>query len=101
VTSKTKDSPPDANHQFSFRQVREVFGDGDFEVGVDIGPGTYLSLGRDPYITIWKRLRDFTGEGVISSGGDSGPCIVTILPTDGGFESHFSGSWIRIDQKQT
>jgi hypothetical protein len=89
------------NAHNSPRPIREVFGDGDFEVGVDIEPGNYLSLGKEPYFTIWKRLRDFTGEGVICSGGGAGPCIVTILPTDKGFESHFSGGWIRIDEKQT
>ena len=76
-----------ATPQIPSRTIHEVFGDGDFEVGIDIEPGTYLSVGYEPHITIWKRLRDFTGDGVICSGGGIGPCVVTILPTDKGLKA--------------
>jgi hypothetical protein len=82
------------------RALLDTFGDGVFEVGVDIAPGTYRSPGGDPSIpTIWHRLRDFSGEGIIAEGGCAGPCIVTISETDQGFESLNSGGWKRIDQE--
>jgi hypothetical protein len=78
--------------------ILETFGDGVFEVGVDIAPGTYRSPGGDPsFPTIWHRLSDFTGDGIIAEGGCSGPCIVIITKSDGGFESLNSGGWTLID----
>lgn len=79
------------------RQVHSSFGDGIFEVGVDVAPGTYRALGEESNAIMWARLSGFSGSGVLATGCVRGPCIVTILPTDRGFESHFSGGWIRID----
>jgi hypothetical protein len=75
------------------RQILQFFGDGVFEVGIDIAPGTYRSGGKSPLETAWRRLSDFSGTGVIASGASTGPCIVTIETTDRGFESRHSGVW--------
>lgn len=77
--------------------MHERFGDGVFEVGVDISPGTYFAPGHPSRPTTWQRLSDFTGAGVISSGSTHGPCIVTILRSDRGFASQDSGGWTSID----
>jgi hypothetical protein len=86
----------------SRRTILDTFGDGVFEVGTDIAPGTYRSSGGDPSLpTIWHRLSNFTGTGIIAEGGCAGPCIVTISQSDRGFESVNSGGWIRIQQKDS
>lgn len=79
------------------RTMHERFGDGVFEVGVDIAPGTYFAPGHPSRPTTWQRLSDFTGAGVISTGSTHGPCIVTILRSDRGFASQDSGGWTSID----
>lgn len=87
---------PDGRSQT--RRVHSSFGDGIFEVGVDISPGTYRALGEESKAIMWARLSDFSGNGVLATGCVRGPCIVTVLPTDRGFESHCSGGWSRIDR---
>jgi hypothetical protein len=66
-------------------------GDGVWRVGVDIQPGTYRSSGGDP--CYWARLFGFAGNSQIDIHLGSGPTIVTIKPTDVGFESRKCGSW--------
>jgi hypothetical protein len=94
---KEQESGPMA-HSTDQRSLRDRFGDGMYEVGVDIAPGTYRSLGRAPLETMWQRVSDFSGtEGaIIGCGVVRGPCIVTIAATDRGFESVSSGGWKRI-----
>ena len=78
-----------------------VFGDGTFPVGsVDsqnvggvVTPGTYESTGgQDCY---WQRTADLSGSesGIIANNFLNGPDVVTILPTDGGFQSEGCGLW--------
>jgi hypothetical protein len=57
------------------------------------------ALGEDGNAIMWARLSDFSGSGVLAMGCIWGPCIVTILPTDRGFECHFSGGWTRIEEE--
>ena len=80
------------------RTLRDRFGDGMYEVGVDIAPGTYRSLGRAPLETMWQRVSDFSGTetAMIAFGIVRGPCILTIAATDRGFESVNSGGWRKI-----
>ncbi len=66
-------------------------GDGVWRVGVDIQPGTYRSSGGD--VCYWARLYGFQGNSQIDSYAGSGPTIVTIRPTDVGFESRKCGNW--------
>jgi len=81
------------------RSIQKTFGDGVFEVGIDIAPGTYRSIGgNSSFPTIWHRLSDFTGNGIIAEGGCAGPSIVTIAKSDHGFESLNSGGWTLIDE---
>jgi hypothetical protein len=66
-------------------------GDGVWRVGIDIQPGTYQSPGSDA--CSWARLYGFAGNSQIEIHLGSGPTIVTIAPTDGGFESRKCGTW--------
>jgi hypothetical protein len=80
------------------RKLLETFGDGMYEVGVDIAPGTYRCPGRAPLETMWQRVSDFSGTeaSMIACAVVYGPCIVTIARTDRGFESVNSGGWSKI-----
>ena len=71
-------------------------GSGTFRVGDDIAPGTYASLQDGG--CYWARLSGFSGESADLIANDfvsqPGPGIVTIDPTDVGFESTRCGTWI-------
>ena len=100
--AKNHPSQPTSEREPSSRTILESFGDGVFEVGIDIAPGTYRSPGAVPsFPTIWHRLSDFTGTGIIAEGGCTGPSIVTISPSDRGFESVNSGGWIRVHENDS
>ncbi len=73
------------------------FGDGAYEVGVDISPGTYQSPGHAQHWTIWTRLGGPDGQVIVAHGASRGPCIVTIGEGDRGFVSQWSGGWTRMD----
>ena len=80
-----------------------VFGDGRYEVGVDILPGQYKTVGPDvaelPEKCYWARLKDLTGAitSVTAMQYDiKGPDVVLIEPTDKGFETRACGVWTRV-----
>ncbi|MBX3031742.1 MAG: hypothetical protein KF809_16460 [Chloroflexi bacterium] len=69
------------------------FGDGAWQVGRDISPGTYrASGGVDCY---WARLDGLGGSlhDIIEDGRRSGSPVVTIKRSDTGFESQGCGVW--------
>jgi hypothetical protein len=72
------------------------FGEGAYIVGRDIVPGTYRSSGGNN--CYYERLRDFTGglNSIIANGNTNAPTIVTIQPTDAGFQSQDCGSWTML-----
>jgi hypothetical protein len=72
------------------------FGDGTYQVGADIQPGTYRTRAGSPNC-YWERLRNFSGgmNGILANGGTSAPAIVTIQPTDAGFNSQGCGTWTK------
>jgi hypothetical protein len=70
------------------------FGDGTYQVGTDIQPGTYRT--RDGSLNCyWERLKDFNGDlnSILANGNTSAPAIVTIERTDAGFNSQGCGTW--------
>jgi hypothetical protein len=73
------------------------FGAGAYIVGTDMQPGTYRSSGGNN--CYYERLRDFTGgmHSIIANGNTNNPTIVTIAPTDAGFQSHNCGTWTRLE----
>lgn len=76
------------------------FGDGTYEVGKDILPGTYAAtVPTDSFGCYWEREKDLTGsfESIISNGnGTSGAHMkVTIAATDKGFKSQGCGTWAK------
>ena len=79
---------------------RTSFGDGSYEVGVDIAPGTYRTSGPtagSPFCS-YARLRtagaSYTDPSqVLQLENVMGPSVVTIQPSDGGFFSQLCGTW--------
>lgn len=73
---------------------RTEFGDGVWQVGVDIEPGIYVAASptEDAW---WERLGDFTGEKSLAFGSanDAAQLIVEIRSTDAGFKSEGCGTW--------
>lgn len=74
---------------------KTTFGNGQYRVGTDIAPGTYVAPGgRACY---WERQSTFGGSGVrdiiandLSSGGQ---VLVTIEESDKGFKTSGCGTW--------
>ncbi len=69
-----------------------------YEVGSDIEPGTYWSVGNGD----WARL-DASGNAVEAGDPPNGETlaveVVTILPTDAYFVTHEMGHWVPFDPK--
>ena len=72
------------------------FGDGTFQVGKHIAPGTYRANGAPSDLCYWARLSNFSQSGIsgIIANGNS-PTIVEIRPSDTGFTSSGCGEWTR------
>jgi len=71
-----------------------TFGDGIHVVGVDIQPGTYRAAAMSGFC-YWERKSGFgaTLDEIISNAFTDIPQVVTIAPTDAGFESDGCGPW--------
>lgn len=74
---------------------RSTFGAGTHRVGSDIAPGTYRNSGGSSSTCYWARLSDFGGGvgSIIANNLGGGQQVVTIAPTDAGFESRNCGTW--------
>ena len=70
-----------------------AFGDGTYRVGKEVRPGTWRSRGGDG--CYWARLKNFSGSlsAILANKNASGPTVVTILPTDKGFETSRCADW--------
>jgi hypothetical protein len=78
-------------------QSRTSFGQGAYFVGTDIDPGTYRSSGGST--CYYERLRGFSGDlnSIIANGNATASTIVTIKPTDAGFQSLGCGTWTKLE----
>jgi hypothetical protein len=85
--------------------ARTFPGSGIYRVGKDIAPGTYRSRGGDG--CYWARLRSFGGDlnSILANTTADGPTLVTLRPTDRGFETRRCGTWtsslVRITRSKT
>src|SRR5439155_26639610 len=72
----------------------ERFSNGIFQVGPDVRPGTYRTRGGGDGC-YFARLKGFSGslEDVLANDSAVGPAVVTILPTDRGFQSDNCSTW--------
>jgi hypothetical protein len=79
---------------FAGASAGKTFGDGIHRISKsDVPAGTYRAAGGDG--CYWERLKNFSGGvgGILANDNAEGPAVVTILPTDKGFNSHSCGSW--------
>ena len=78
-------------------QPSTPFGDGEWRVGIDIAPGTYLTAGTDS--CYWQRSSGFSGtfNDILANDNPRGQAVVTILPSDVGFTSKRCGTWVLAD----
>lgn len=71
-------------------------GDGTYQVGVDVKPGTYVSSKPDSGTCYWARLKGSDGiGGIIDNDLSSGRTVVTIKKTDKFFETKGCNAWTK------
>lgn len=70
------------------------FGDGTFEIGKDIQPGTYRTREASSGC-YFARLKGFSGslDDIIANDNTDAPAVVTIAASDKGFQSQDCGTW--------
>lgn len=71
-------------------------GDGTYEVGVDVKPGTYVSAAPDENC-YWARLKGSGGslDDILANNNTSGRSVVTIKKTDKFFETSGCEPWTK------
>ncbi|MBK3581260.1 hypothetical protein JHN63_47340 [Streptomyces sp. MBT65] len=76
-------------------------GDGDFEVGTDIRPGTYRTSGNADGACYWERAEDASGDtdSLLANDNVSGTSYVTVKATDKVFTSSGCKDWEAVDAK--
>jgi hypothetical protein len=76
-------------------------GDGDFQVGTDVRPGTYRTTGNADALCYWERAKDASGEmdSIIANDNVSGTSYVTVLKSDKLFKSSGCKDWEAVDAK--
>lgn len=72
-----------------------TYGDGAYDVGSEIQPGTHKTSGGECY---WERLKGFSGdfEDILTNGNISGPSRMTIRSTDKGVTFSGGCGWQRV-----
>ncbi|NNN37080.1 hypothetical protein HLK59_43405 [Streptomyces sp. S3(2020)] len=70
-------------------------GDGDFQVGSDIKPGTYRTTDNDDGMCYWERAKDSSGEmdSLLANDNVTGTSYVTVKASDKLFKSSDCNDW--------
>lgn len=76
-------------------------GDGDFQVGTDVKPGTYRTTGNTDDMCYWERAKDASGDtdSLLANDNVSGTSYVTIKATDKIFKSSGCKDWEAVGAK--
>lgn len=76
-------------------------GDGDFQVGKDVKPGTYRTTGNTDGMCYWERAKDSSGEmdSLLANDNVTGTSYVTVKATDKLFSSSGCKDWEAVDEK--
>jgi hypothetical protein len=76
-------------------------GDGDFQVGSDIKPGTYRTSGNDDGMCYWERAKDSSGEmdSLLANDNVTGTSYVTVKASDKLFKSSDCNDWEAVGTK--
>ncbi|MFI6940246.1 hypothetical protein ACIBI4_13310 [Streptomyces sp. NPDC050418] len=77
-----------------------IEGDGDFEVGSDVKPGTYRTTGNEDGLCYWERLKDSKGEleSILANDNVTGTSYVTITAADKLFKTSDCQGWTAVDE---
>ncbi|MFF9771668.1 hypothetical protein ACF1GT_34710 [Streptomyces sp. NPDC014636] len=72
-----------------------IAGDGEYQVGSDVQPGTYRTAGNTDDMCYWERAKDASGEmdSLLANENVSGTSYVTIKATDKVFKSSGCKDW--------
>ncbi|MFI8827627.1 hypothetical protein [Streptomyces sp. NPDC053431] len=84
------------------KKVATIGGDGDFEVGKDVKPGLYRSVGNGADAgCYWERAKDSSGEtdSILANDTVSGTSYVQVAATDKIFKSSDCEKWEAVDPK--
>jgi hypothetical protein len=76
-------------------RVLTSFGDGTWQIGVDVEPGTYTTAGAVDPICHHALRRTRTGGDRAEAGADHGPATVVLTEADGWFETSGCATWKR------
>ncbi|MEU9876782.1 hypothetical protein [Streptomyces phaeochromogenes] len=103
-TKADADTKKDAKADKDKAEKKVAFqGDGDFEVGTDVKPGTYRTTGNTDSLCYWERAKDASGEmdSILANDNVSGTSYVTIPAGDKLFKSSGCKDWEAVDAKAT
>jgi hypothetical protein len=93
----TKPAPPAKTvTQAPPEAAAAIDGDGTYEVGVDIKPGKYKTVGGEG--CYWARLSNLDGgfEAIIANEFSNGRQTVTVKKSDRGFKTSGCGEWTKV-----
>ncbi|MGW2700649.1 hypothetical protein [Streptomyces sp. NPDC001340] len=109
--SGSKDSSASATHQPGGKKVsggakaaekKAAFGgNGDYQVGSDIKPGTYRTTGNTDGMCYWERAKDASGDtdSILANDNVTGTSYVTVKAGDKLFKSTDCKDWEAVDPK--
>ncbi|MEV6053170.1 hypothetical protein [Streptomyces sp. NPDC052107] len=97
----TKDKKGSGAGQAAEKKKAAIAGDGEYQVGSDVKPGTYRTTGNSDGMCYWERAKDAKGEmdSLLANDNVSGTSYVTIKPTDKIFKSSGCKDWEAVDPK--
>ncbi|MER5909271.1 hypothetical protein ABT124_01910 [Streptomyces sp. NPDC001982] len=100
-TSGGKGDEKDAGRSEAADKKAAFDGDGEFQVGSDVKPGTYRTTGNTDGMCYWERAKDASGEmdSLLANDNVSGTSYVTVKPTDKLFKSSGCTDWEAVDPK--
>ncbi|MFB6618580.1 hypothetical protein ACIGFK_27440 [Streptomyces sp. NPDC085524] len=101
AAKKPAASSPAAGGGDSAQKKAAFKGNGTFEVGKDIQPGTYRTTGNGSAGCYWERAKDSSGEAdsIISNDNVTGASYVTIADSDKIFKTNDCKDWEAVDPK--
>jgi hypothetical protein len=97
----TKDKKGSGAGQVSGKKKAAIAGDGEYQVGSDVKPGTYRTTGNSDDMCYWERAKDAKGEldSLLANDNVTGTSYVTVKPTDKIFKSSGCKDWEAVDPK--
>ncbi|MFI6357423.1 hypothetical protein ACIBJF_33410 [Streptomyces sp. NPDC050743] len=97
----TKDKKGSGAGQASGKKKAAIAGDGEYQVGSDVKPGTYRTTGNSDDMCYWERAKDAKGEmdSLLANDNVTGTSYVTVKPTDKIFKSSGCEDWEAVDPK--